>query len=173
MRELQNNWNSFESVFQHLMVPQNPTVSTDRGFQNSNGQELEPKVEPFDESEGEYSSEFDSEESEAEEQKSPKIEPKVEPDIEPDVKKEPKVEFKCDECPYAAPAKYKLKQHKKRKHIKSRDNKCKLCDFTTTDRDYLRTHMKKHEKTCTKRYQCNICDKKFRHPIDLRNRAYQ
>ena len=39
MRELQNNWNSLEFAFQHLMVPQNPPVSTDRsGSQNSNSQ---------------------------------------------------------------------------------------------------------------------------------------
>ena len=40
MRELQNNWNSLEFAFQHLMVPQNPPVNaSDRsGSQNSNSQ---------------------------------------------------------------------------------------------------------------------------------------
>ena len=46
MRELQNNWNSLEFAFQHLMVPQNPPVSklsTDRS-QNSNSQKSDSHV---------------------------------------------------------------------------------------------------------------------------------
>ena len=67
-----------------------------------------------------------------------------------------------------------LNKHIARIHKKSKDFKCSLCEYTTTDKQYLKTHMKTHEteETCTKRYQCDICDKKFHHPCHLRNRAY-
>ena len=67
-----------------------------------------------------------------------------------------------------------LHVHIARVHMKKRDYKCPLCEHTTTDKQYLKTHMKTHEteETCTKRYQCDICDKKFHHPCHLRNRAY-
>ena len=65
-------------------------------------------------------------------------------------------------------------KHIARVHVKRRDFKCPLCEHTTTDKEYLRTHIKTHEteETCTKRYQCDFCGKKFHHRSKLRIGAY-
>ena len=67
-----------------------------------------------------------------------------------------------------------LHVHIARVHMKKRDYKCPLCEHTTTDKQYLKTHMKTHEteETCTKRYQCDICDRKFHYRNAFRNGAY-
>ena len=67
-----------------------------------------------------------------------------------------------------------MNYHIARVHVKKRDYKCPLCEHTTTDKVYLKTHMKTHEteETCTKRYQCDICDRKFHYRRALRNGAY-
>jgi len=111
MRELQNNWNSLEFAFQHLMVPQNPPVNaSDRsGSQNSNSQKsdgtkphvrsgtTQPPTAPTQSTTPtshvknennnlhlKRKTAINCNESPMDVKKEPKLEPKVEPEIEPD-----------------------------------------------------------------------------------------
>jgi len=105
MRELQNNWNSLEFAFQHLMVPQNPPTSTDRS-QNSNSQKSDGTKSHVRSGTTTTSTQsttttshvknennnlhlkrktaINCNESQIDMKKEPKLEPKVEPEIEPD-----------------------------------------------------------------------------------------
>ena len=68
-----------------------------------------------------------------------------------------------------------LNKHISRVHIKSNDFKCPLCEHTTTDKDYLRTHIRTHEaeEDSTKKWLCEICSKRFWDRCKLRNEAYE
>ena len=67
-----------------------------------------------------------------------------------------------------------LNKHISRVHIKRNDFKCPLCEHTTTDKDYLRTHIRTHEteEDSTKKWMCEICSKRFWDRCKLRNEAF-
>ena len=54
----------------------------------------------------------------------------------------------------------------KKANNKRRSNKCKQCDFTSSDKSDVRTHLKKH--SVEKSNKCNQCDFASSYPSSLR-----
>ena len=69
-------------------------------------------------------------------------------------------DYACSECGNAFSSKYHLSDHIKAVHLKEK-LKCPQCDFETTHKSYIRTHiLVKHEKKQSKRFKfkCDLCD---------------
>ena len=72
---------------------------------------------------------------------------------------------KCNQCDFSSSRRDHLRTHLKT-HRGAKSNKCNKCDYASSQADVLRTHLKTHRGE--KSYKCNQCDNAFSRTDNLR-----
>lgn len=74
--------------------------------------------------------------------------------------------FKCETCDKEYQTVTSLNTHKRMIHKRTREFKCEICGYVTTDGSYFKKHLDMHRGV--KKYECDICKKKLATPTSLR-----
>ena len=84
-------------------------------------------------------------------------------------KEKPSKSLKCDICDFKTSNKQNLDQHQARIHSLGRPQSCSECPYVAPHRKLVYEHFQKNHVQREKKFSCEICERKFFLPNELKN----